>query len=131
MLLPPSPNPRCIFAGGGLDSVDMPGPALPVISSRLNASTSREALPVFVVFVLEVVASLFDCSIVSSVFLKGLGGACDGWISLSSDDVSDTLGSKGSSSRSPGVGARLYVESSPPTTVEGVEGVSGPSGDAG
>jgi hypothetical protein len=79
--------------------VVLPGPEFPVISSLLNASTSREALPACATLVFELIASLFEGSIVSRVFLKGFGGACEGLALSSSDDVSDEALSKGSSSR--------------------------------
>lgn len=75
--------------------------------SLLNASTSRDALPLFAEFVFEDAASLFEGSIVSSVFLKGFGGAWEALLSLASEDVSDNMFSKGSSSCWLGVGTLL------------------------
>jgi hypothetical protein len=103
-------------------------PAFPVMSNLLNASTSRDALPMCAAFDFGMVASLFECSMVSNVFAKGFGGACDGLLSLSSDDVSDRAFSNGSSSCWLGVEILSYVESSPPTIVEGVSRLEGDGG---
>jgi hypothetical protein len=96
--------------------------------SLLNASTSRDALPLCAAFVFEDAASLFDGSMVSSVFLKGFGGAWEALLSLASEDVSDKVLSKGSSSRWLGVGTLLYIEASPPTNAVGVSRLDGEDG---
>ena len=62
------------------------------MSSLLNASTSIDALPGLVRFVAGAAdASRFGCSIVSSVFEKGLRGACGGLLIASSSDVSEVI----------------------------------------
>lgn len=81
----------------------------------------------FVTFVLEMAASRFEGSIVSSVFWKGLGGACNSLLAPSSSDVSDIVLPKGSSSRGMGVGG-LSVESSSSTIVEGESNLDGDGG---
>ena len=76
----------------------MPGPRFPVISNLLNASTSKDGLPVCAELDFAVVVSLFEGSMVSNVFAKGLGGAGNDLLSFSSDDASDSAFSNGSSS---------------------------------
>jgi len=99
------------------------------MSSLLNASTSIDALPGLVTFVAGVAdASRFDCSIVSSVFEKGLRGACEGLLTASSSDVSEVILSNGSSSLGIGVGGFAYTSSPIVEEESGMEGVEGEGG---
>lgn len=100
VLLPPSPRACATCAGAAACAGGVLNPALPVINNLLNASTSIDALPAFVVFgVCDVGASRSGFSIVSKVLENGFAGALLVLIDSSSSDVSEVTLSKGSSVR--------------------------------
>jgi hypothetical protein len=81
VLLPPSFNASCTkFIGGAKPEAGVAASALPVMSNRLNASTSRDAFPTPVppsVLLCEVVLDESVPSVrskVANVFWKGFGG---------------------------------------------------------
>jgi hypothetical protein len=117
VLLPPSFNASCpIFIGGAKLEAGAVASALPVMSNRLNASTSREALPTPVPPGVLAWTGVLDKSPLSvrskvaNVFWNGFGGTEVLWtVSVSSPESSElsvVAFSKGSLSvlKSPGRG---------------------------
>ena len=133
VLLLPSPNPWCKCAVAATGGVEVPNPESPVISNLLKALTSIDAFPAIPGLVTVADAGgaagwSSQCSIVSSVFWKGFGGAVERLLIASSSEVSEVVASKGSPSRCTGLEAWLNMESSSSTIVEGESGMEGESG---
>jgi hypothetical protein len=77
----------------------------------LNASTSIDARPGFVMFVgAAACPPRSGCSIISNVFENGFAGALADIVISSSSDESEFVLSKGSSSRGIGVGGFADIE---------------------
>jgi hypothetical protein len=107
----------------------VPIPESPVISNLLNASTSIDARPGLVMFVgAAACPPRSGCSIISKVFENGFAGALAGIVISSSSDESESVLSKGSSSRGIGVGGFADIEYVSSPIVEAESGIEGERG---